>query len=360
VNSAKEFAEEVVKRIEIMRNKSFDFSRGHIKAIVQEAIAARDAEHAAEHRKEDDRLTAHWAGIVKEQGERIAKLEASTSVLESVIERDRSIFADCVTAIKKELESYQWLREGRGPYEWDDDKWHQEFAEAYKSIMSALEPAVKLAGDLSNSPKKWEEVQAARMTATEREQAAVAAALRELAEVLDKQECLPTCDSVMHDDLCPLVNPGNVLRARIQPSHESALDRIVAEIEDKWHRRWHRDTGIPCDGSREYCPQRTIADCSPGDVISGTPDGTIVLDYGITTWKPARAAAFIVAEKVRKAKLEISKHAMHLHFSVDDGRILEAKCACGKLFNPSEAQCPQWTDHILALPLDAPEPPVKQ
>ena len=88
---------------------------------------------------------------------------------------------------------------------------------------------------------------------------------------------------------------------------EGELDAKEREIEDKWHRRWHRDTGIPCDGSKECCPKRTIADCSPGDVISATPDGTIVLDDGITTWNPARATAFIVAEKVAEAKREIGK-----------------------------------------------------
>lgn len=25
--------------------------------------------------------------------------------------------------------------------------------------------------------------------------------------------------------------------------------------EEEWHRIWHRDTGIPCDGTSPYCPK---------------------------------------------------------------------------------------------------------
>jgi hypothetical protein len=39
-----------------------------------------------------------------------------------------------------------------------------------------------------------------------------------------------------------------------------------------------------------------MPDVSPGDVIAAEPDGTIVLDDGITTWNPARACAFLLAD----------------------------------------------------------------
>jgi hypothetical protein len=41
-------------------------------------------------------------------------------------------------------------------------------------------------------------------------------------------------------------------------------------------------------------------DVSPGDVISAEPDGTIVLDDGITTWNPARACEFLLAQQRRE------------------------------------------------------------
>ena len=39
-----------------------------------------------------------------------------------------------------------------------------------------------------------------------------------------------------------------------------------------------------------------VMDDSPGDVIAAYPDGTIVLDDGITTWAPQRALTFLQAE----------------------------------------------------------------
>lgn len=46
-------------------------------------------------------------------------------------------------------------------------------------------------------------------------------------------------------------------------------------------------------------------DISPGDVIAAEPDGTIVLDDGITTWNPSRATGFLIAyERQRAAKAE--------------------------------------------------------
>jgi hypothetical protein len=32
------------------------------------------------------------------------------------------------------------------------------------------------------------------------------------------------------------------------------LERAVKDEQEWWHKRWHWDTGIPCDGSSSYCP----------------------------------------------------------------------------------------------------------
>ena len=92
--------------------------------------------------------------------------DAPPAALKRVIEHDRSIVASAVTAIKNELHSYSWLIEGRGSYEWDDDRWHKEFGTACEALRNALEPLVILAGDLSNSPTDPEEIRKARTPAT--------------------------------------------------------------------------------------------------------------------------------------------------------------------------------------------------
>ena len=83
-------------------------------------------------------------------------------VAQAALERDRTKVAECVTAVKNELQSYSWLIEGRGSYEWDDDRWHDEFRRAKDAIVEAIEPMVRIAADWSNCPKTDAEVQAAR------------------------------------------------------------------------------------------------------------------------------------------------------------------------------------------------------
>jgi hypothetical protein len=78
------------------------------------------------------------------------------------LERDRTKVAECVTRLKHTLENYHWLIEGRGSYEWDDDRWHQEFKTVCELLQKDLEPMVRIAADWSNCPTKWEDVQAAR------------------------------------------------------------------------------------------------------------------------------------------------------------------------------------------------------
>jgi predicted RNA-binding Zn-ribbon protein involved in translation (DUF1610 family) len=52
---------------------------------------------------------------------------------------------------------------------------------------------------------------------------------------------------------------------------------------------------------RDTWKGKTEPDISPGDVIAAEPDGAIVLDDGITTWNPARAVAFLLADETRRA-----------------------------------------------------------
>jgi hypothetical protein len=82
--------------------------------------------------------------------------------LQAIIEHDRAQVAAGVTAIQKILKNYSWLMDGRGSYEWDDDRWHSEFRFAVENIEKELEPLVKIAGDWSNCSRDWKAVDAAR------------------------------------------------------------------------------------------------------------------------------------------------------------------------------------------------------
>jgi hypothetical protein len=80
----------------------------------------------------------------------------------AILERERTLVAEGVTAIKKAISCREWLTEGRGSYEWNDDRWHGEFAAAISEILEALKPLEKVAADLTNCPQDAEAVRKAR------------------------------------------------------------------------------------------------------------------------------------------------------------------------------------------------------
>jgi hypothetical protein len=83
---------------------------------------------------------------------------------QAALERDRTQVAGCVSAIKDTIRAYDWLLDGRGCYEWDDDRWHDEFRKASSAIWAAIEPMIKIAADWTNCPQTDAEIKAARAT----------------------------------------------------------------------------------------------------------------------------------------------------------------------------------------------------
>lgn len=83
--------------------------------------------------------------------------------LEAVIEADRATAAGALNAIKNAIKGHEWLRLGRGSYEYNDSRWMNEFADAITQIEFALDPLKRLAGDTSDSPKTWSEIERARL-----------------------------------------------------------------------------------------------------------------------------------------------------------------------------------------------------
>lgn len=100
-----------------------------------------------------------WIQLFLEERDQVCdELES----LRLCIEHDRSAVADGVTTLKKVLAQREGLQEGRGPYEWDDERYQSEFVAAYIEIRAALEPLAKMAADWSNCPMTAAEVAKAR------------------------------------------------------------------------------------------------------------------------------------------------------------------------------------------------------
>jgi hypothetical protein len=102
--------------------------------------------------------------------ERIARAEADLAARDSAAlrearatnERDRTVLHRIVRQVDDEITGRMWLIEGRGAYEWDDDRYRQEFGWAVKALQEKLEPLRKIAGDLSHCPTTQNEVDKAR------------------------------------------------------------------------------------------------------------------------------------------------------------------------------------------------------
>lgn len=110
-----------------------------------------------------------WALDQDEMAERIVLLEFEKNGLAKLLddalaanERDRTQLHRVVRAIDDEITGRMWLLEGRGSYEWDDDKYRQEFGWAVKALQAKLEPLRKIASDLANSPTTQAKVDEAR------------------------------------------------------------------------------------------------------------------------------------------------------------------------------------------------------
>ena len=73
-------------------------------------------------------------------------------------ELDRISLHRIIREIDEEITGRMWLLEGRGSYEWDDDRYKLEFGWAVHALQEKLEPLRKIAGDLTNSPTKQEDV----------------------------------------------------------------------------------------------------------------------------------------------------------------------------------------------------------
>jgi alkanesulfonate monooxygenase SsuD/methylene tetrahydromethanopterin reductase-like flavin-dependent oxidoreductase (luciferase family) len=87
--------------------------------------------------------------------DRCEQAEAEVDRLMGVVERDRTKTAESISTLRGIVAGRSWLGEGRGSYEWDDDKYQEEFRGMIAEFMSALDPLRSLAADWSDCPKDF-------------------------------------------------------------------------------------------------------------------------------------------------------------------------------------------------------------
>lgn len=100
----------------------------------------------------------------------IASAEERAEKAEAALQRDRSTVATEVTAMREAMERRQWLLDpGRGSYEWDDDRYRDEFRQALEEITTPIDRLRVIASDWANCPTSADKIKAARSTEAERD-----------------------------------------------------------------------------------------------------------------------------------------------------------------------------------------------
>ena len=193
----------------------------------------------------------------KEFNDLRARLEAAERERDEIsqqLEADRTAVAECLTKANQAIDGRYWLTEGRGCYEWNDDRWHDEFRYAAVEIKSALEPLTKIAADWSKCPQSEKDVAAARVDLKERIASLESqlAAVREALTRTEPSSCGGTLsdmevasavrmlmrDDLDHEMVCVTARNRIILLCRNIANALGILAAVApAEQPEKWGKR---------------------------------------------------------------------------------------------------------------------------
>lgn len=124
-----------------------------------------DWNHFAEQQRQSyrDDATKIMAGPLAQVFLALTAVTAERDEARKALERDRSIVATQINKAHAAIAGRAWLLEGgRGPYEWDDDRFREEFSAGLHEIEAPLEELRKIARDWTNCPTDQAEVNDAR------------------------------------------------------------------------------------------------------------------------------------------------------------------------------------------------------
>lgn len=127
-----------------------------IEALERENAALRDDDAKMQllHQQEDQLIAA--------EADKARLSEALREAL-AANERDRTEIVIAVNALTDAFARRDWLiRGGRGSYEWDDDRFRDEFRDAMEEFQPHIDQLRKIGADRTNCPKTQAEVIAAR------------------------------------------------------------------------------------------------------------------------------------------------------------------------------------------------------
>lgn len=104
---------------------------------------------------------------------------AACAEMRAALEADASGLATALGACREEVRRRSWLLEGRGPYEWSDEKYKDEAGSAMRKVVSIAEAALRESGarvtkaHTSDAGRGWVSPEVSKRLTEERDAALV-------------------------------------------------------------------------------------------------------------------------------------------------------------------------------------------
>lgn len=78
-----------------------------------------------------------------------ARLREALQYARDRLRRDKTGLAVALDRIRQEVAGRSWITEGRGPYEWDDDRYKEEAGDALRTVLSIAKDALAASGAIA-------------------------------------------------------------------------------------------------------------------------------------------------------------------------------------------------------------------
>lgn len=75
--------------------------------------------------------------------------EREVERLRDLLDRDRTGLAEGLNAVRKIVSGFDWICDGRGPYEWDDDRYRLEVGSLISQVLDVSREALARSGDVA-------------------------------------------------------------------------------------------------------------------------------------------------------------------------------------------------------------------
>lgn len=108
--------------------------------------------------------------------EKLAAAEGERDEARQALEHDRAKVITACNQFNDAFARRSWLLDSRGPYEWDDDRYRDEFRGAYDELAAPMVTLTAIGKDWANCPTNHDEIMRSRQDQKARAEAAEARA----------------------------------------------------------------------------------------------------------------------------------------------------------------------------------------